>query len=319
VTTADGVVLGSTAVVDHGPSDHRMDLVVLSDGYRAEQLGDFARAVDAFCERLFATAPFDLLRGAVNVHRVDVASTDSGADDPASCEDGTSGTGRVARTFFDATFCGCGSRRLLTVDTQTALSVAWDRVPGFDMVFVHVNEPRYGGSGGPVAVFSAHPQAPLVALHEMGHTAFGLADEYPAKAGCSVPDAGHDVHPGPEPDYPNVTLDPLRGRLKWSDLVDAGTSLPTMRTPDPARCDVRPSPLPAGTVGAFEGADYHRAGVYRPEYDCMMRTLGAPFCAVCRREIRRQVLRYIAPPDVVSAAATSDSSSYSATGERSSQ
>jgi hypothetical protein len=290
VSEEDGAVAGLTTVVDHGPSSSRFDVVVTCDGYPATDLPTFADRVTAFCERFFDTAPFDVLRGLVNVHRLDVASTDSGADDPLTCVDGTTGDGATPRTRFDASFCGGGSRRLLTVDAAAVLATVAEHVPAYDMVFVQVNATRYGGSGGAVAVFSAHPEAAEIALHEMGHTAFGLADEYPAKAGCGQPDHGHDRHPGPEPDYSNVTLDPQAG--KWADLVTAGAALPTMVNPDPSRCDDRPSAVPAGTVGAFEGADYHRAGVYRPEYDCRMRTLGAPFCAVCQREIRRQVLRY---------------------------
>jgi IgA Peptidase M64 len=292
MTRRDGSVVGVTTVVDHGPSARRFDVVITGDGYRAEELTAFAEHVEAFCARLFATAPFDVLEPLLNVHRLDVASTDSGADEPSSCADGTPGSGAKARTFFDATFCGGGSRRLLTVDTATVLAVATDHVPAYDMVFVQVNAAAYGGSGGSVAVSSQHPEAAEIALHEMGHTAFGLADEYPSKAGCSRPDPGHDVHPGPEPDYPNVTLDPTGA--KWAELIGPGTALPTMTNPDPTRCDTRPSPVPPGTVGAFEGADYHRSGVYRPEYDCRMRTLGTDFCAVCQREIRRQVLRYAA-------------------------
>lgn len=292
MTSADGHVVGSTTVLDRGPSDNRFDIVVAGDGYREDELPLFRQRVDEFCGRLLDAAPFDVLRGLVNVHRLDVVSVESGADEPASCGDGTAGSGAQARTFFDATYCGAGAgnRRLLTVDTAAVLAAAGAAVPAYDLVFVQVNAMAYGGSGGAVAVFSAHPDAAEIALHEMGHTAFGLADEYPAKAGCAQPDPAHDRHPGPEPDYPNVTLDPAVA--KWADLVTPGTALPTMTNPDPSRCDQRPSPVAAGTVGAFEGADYHRAGVYRPEYDCRMRTLGAPFCAVCQREIRRQVLRY---------------------------
>src|SRR6202022_1378805 len=118
--------------------------------------------------------PFSSIIAAVNVFRVDVASTDSGADDPAAC----GGTGATARTYFDAAFCNQGIRRLLTVNTNTAVSTAASQVPEVHMGLVIVNSTVYGGSGGPVAVFSRDPQAAEIALHEMGHTAFGFADEY---------------------------------------------------------------------------------------------------------------------------------------------
>ena len=44
-----------------------------------------------------------------------------------------------------------------------------------------------------------------------------------------------------------------------------------MSNPDCATVDSRPSPVPAGTVGLFEGAHYYHCGAYRPEYSCKMR------------------------------------------------
>jgi hypothetical protein len=40
-------------------------------------------------------------------------------------------------------------------------------------------------------------------------------------------------------------------------------------------------------VGAFEGARYFHCGIYRPEFNCKMRVLSLPFCAVCQRRIRQ--------------------------------
>jgi hypothetical protein len=37
--------------------------------------------------------------------------------------------------------------------------------------------------GGSVAVSSTHPSASEIVTHEIGHTAFGLADEYDYYAG----------------------------------------------------------------------------------------------------------------------------------------
>ncbi len=70
---------------------------------------------------------------------------------------------------------------------------------------VIVNSPLYGGSGGAVATFSTHSAAVEIALHEMGHTAFGFADEYEYYAGCWTGETGRNVYPGGEPFEPNVT------------------------------------------------------------------------------------------------------------------
>src|SRR6266545_4932525 len=99
--TADGQVLGATQIVNNGSPARRFNLVLVSEGYQAGQMGQFATDAQSFVDTLFATPPFNDLRCAFNVYRVDVTSTDSGADDPAAC--GGSGTG--VATYFDASFC----------------------------------------------------------------------------------------------------------------------------------------------------------------------------------------------------------------------
>ena len=116
MSTADGSVVGTTQLVDNGPSSERLNLVIMGDGYQSAQLGQFATDAQSFLTKLFATAPFDsdAVKAAINVHRVDVTSTDSGADDPKAC---SGGTGTTARTYFDASFCRDGkARRLLGVN-----------------------------------------------------------------------------------------------------------------------------------------------------------------------------------------------------------
>jgi hypothetical protein len=149
---------------------------------------------------------------------------------------------------------------------------------------VIVNSTVYGGSGGQIAVFSLAPGAQEIGIHEMGHTAFGFADEYEYYAGCGV-DVDHDHHPGTEPTHPNVTINTNRDTIKWRDLIHSTTPLPTMANPNCSNCDPNPSPVPADTVGAFEGADYYHCGSYRPQFNCRMRALGNPFCAVCQQVI----------------------------------
>ena len=58
-----------------------------------------------------------------------------------------------------------------------------------------------------------------------------------------------------------------------------------MSNPDCAQVDSRPSTVPAGTVGLFEGARYYHCGAYRPEHACKMQALGLPFCRVCSKII----------------------------------
>ena len=111
----------------------------------------------------------------------------------------------------------------------------------------------YSGATGQVGRFSEGfclrrvqlaTGATEIAIHEMGHTAFGLADEYPYYAGGA--ETGHDHHPAGEPGEPNVTINTNRATLKWRWAVAPTTAIPTMSNPTCGTVDSRPSPVPAG-------------------------------------------------------------------------
>ena len=195
--TADGSIVGTTKVIDHGPNGDKWNLVVLGDGFRAADQADYTAAVTSLVNTLKATAPFDGVWDRVNVHRVDVHSTDAGADDPAACADGSSpagGTAVTAKTYFDSSFCNSGIRRLLVPDQALAVTTANAQVPGWDAILMIVNSTEFGGSGGTLATYSLAPAAIEIAIHEMGHAAFGLADEYEYFTGCASGEAGHNTH-----------------------------------------------------------------------------------------------------------------------------
>ncbi|HEX6136188.1 MAG TPA: M64 family metallopeptidase [Casimicrobiaceae bacterium] len=295
MTAADGFVSGSQKIVDHGPDAERYNVVILGDGYRAAEVAKYHADVQAVVDLLHQTAPFGDLWCGINVHRIDVASTDSGADDPLTCGDGSAGSGAVARTYFDATFCsGNLIRRQLTVDNASALGVAHAQVPAAHVTMVIVNSLVYGGSGGQVAAFSTAPGAAEIALHELGHTAFGLADEYEYYAGCASGETGHDVYAGGEPVEPNVTRNTNRATIKWRSVLSSAThALPTTANANCGQCDPQPNPRQPDYVGAYEGARYMHCGCYRPAYDCKMRTLGQPFCGACRKAIRDALAPYL--------------------------
>jgi hypothetical protein len=285
---ADGTVHGTTLIVNHGSPSERWNLVIVSDGYQASELSTFASDAQNVVNALFAAPPFNdpggilvpSIQSAINVHRVDVSSTDSGADDPAAC----GGSGATAATYFDASFCNGGIRRLLLVNNATMLNVVNAQVPQWHAILCLVNSSLYGGGGGTVATSSKAAGALEVALHELGHSAFGLADEYEYWAGCGV-DTDRNNHPAAEPSEPNVTATLVP--LKWSSLVMPGTAIPTTNNANCAVCDPQANPVGATTVGAFEGAHYYHCDAYRPQYDCKMRALGHDWCAVCRQKIRQ--------------------------------
>src|SRR5262249_42257990 len=112
---------------------------------------------------------------------------------------------------------------VLAFDNQRLRRVA--QFAPYEFVEILVNGRTYGGGGifnlySTVAVDNAF--ANYVFVHEFGHHFAGLADEYYTSA-VAYTTPSERV----EPWEPNATalLDPEK--LKWKDLVAAGTPLPT--------------------------------------------------------------------------------------------
>jgi len=102
--------------------------------------------------------------------------------------------------------------------------------------------------------------------------------------GCGLDDPSHNHYSGGEPLQPDITASPTAAS-KWADLINTST-LPTSQNPDCSQCPPDINPPPSNLiVGTYEGAGYYHCGLYRPSYNCKMRMLGQPFCAVCRRVI----------------------------------
>lgn len=220
-----------------GPPERRFDLVVLADGFTTGELDGFVRTTQAIRQELRSTPPFSTLRGVINLTRVDRVG-------PGDIVLGTE--------LEDA--------RLLRVDEQRAVDVARRHTEGPDAVLVVVNRRAYGGFGGDaVAAVTIHHRAGPLALHELGHAAFDLADEY---------GGNEEAVSGPgEPHRVNVSRVGDPRLVKWRDLIGSEPE-----------------------VGCHEGGDRTTYGVYRPSTTCRMRSLRAPFCPVCHREIARRLI-----------------------------
>lgn len=279
----DGAVLAFRQLVNNGANNLRYNIVMVSEGYAASEMPLFRTHCRGFLRTLFWTAPFDTLRCTFNVFALEVSSTASGTDDPATCADGSTGSGAMPATYFDSTMCGGGRvRRLVSVDARSVKNTVAGFLPQAHSIVVLVNSPLFGGAAGDVAVFTTTPGWEETALHEFGHM-LGLADEYGCYV-CDGTDSGRrydwfeSLFKYGLPTEPNVSDTSARS-LKWANQVASTTPMPTT-----------PGSVPAGTVGAFESAKYYDVGLFRPEENCRMRAPG-PFCAVCRAAI----VSYLAP------------------------
>jgi hypothetical protein len=294
---SDGHVIGLTKIHDSGPPDQRFNLVLIAEGFTDTQQQLFQTRAREFTDFFFSQAPFDdeQVACAINVYRLDVVSNEEGADSPACGNEPEGPTPDVA-TYFDATLCPggviartIGGNDILVI--QTVLAV----LPEATEMLVIVNHADRHGTGGLIGwTTTGGANWKEVALHEMAHVSFALADEYDCLS-CEQGETGHDHFTDPEPLEPNVSIEPDPALVKWSTLVTAGPDVPTMPNPDCSERNLGPSPVPAGTVGTFEGARYFHCDVFRPAYACRMRDSDDPFCPVCQQAIRDTIGAYSAP------------------------
>jgi hypothetical protein len=297
MSASDGTVIGLTKILDNGPDNQRFNIVIVAEGFqntmadqtafnnRCQQIVDAFRAEPWFSEGLLA---------AMNIHRLNVSSTDAGADNPATCADMSTATAVNAATYFDSTYCSSGVRRCLAADWSLVRSTITAQIATWHAAVVLVNSAMRGGcaSGN---VFAAALSADWldVVMHELGHAAFRLADEYSTWQGCSSGETDRDHAPGDEPDERNITATSGLAGLKWGHLVGPLTPVPTMQNPDCSNCDQRANVRADNfEIGLYEGAGYYHCGLYRPAFTCRMRDSSQPFCRVCVEGVQERLREF---------------------------
>jgi hypothetical protein len=300
-----------------GPSESKVDLLILGDGYTRAQRSKFEKDARRLVSILFSTSPFKERKQDFNVWGL---CREPGISRPS--------TGIHRRSRIGATYDAFGSERyVLTFDNRSFRDVA--SFAPYEFVEILVNGNTYGGGGifGLYSTVAADSLwSPYVFVHEFGHHFAGLADEYYTSDAPILPDAERV-----EPWEPNVTALKDPAQLKWKALLTPGIPIPTpwrkeefenfSRAIQVERKKIRADRRPesemdalftrekgevtrilgtdryAGKVGAFEGAMYESRGYFRPEEDCIMFTRDeVPFCRVCQAAISRIIDLYVKGP-----------------------
>ena len=300
-----------------GDSATKVDFLIIGDGYTARELRKFEADARRLTKVLFETSPFKEHKNDFNVWALCPPSLESGISRPS--------TGVYRDSPVGSTYDAFGSERyILSFDNHKLRRVA--QFAPYEFIEILANNRTYGGGGifnlySTVAADNAF--ANYVFVHEFGHHFAALADEYYTSpvAYAPAPATGRV-----EPWEVNVTalLDPLK--LKWRDLVETGTPLPTpwnkdeyeqaSRAYQKRRAAIRQANRPEsemealffenlrseqemfkkekywGKVGAFEGANYEAKGYYRPQVDCIIFSRTDYFCKVCKRGIEDVIKLY---------------------------
>ena len=260
-------------VEEHGDRDLRINFVFLSEGYTAAEMGKFATDAAAAVDVVFNREPWREYRSYFNIYRIEVASAESGCDYGE-----TSGPSEIRDTWFETGFTVPEVPQWVAA-TPNGEARAYDLldalVPEYDIAVILVNDAKYGGTGGPIAVVTTHPLGAAVIEHELGHSFGNLADEY-----------DQDLPDYSPAEAPNNTAETARDLVRWRHWFESATPVPTPETDGFS-----------DTVGLFEGSMYRATGWYRPHLDSVMRHLNRPCGAVNREQLVLNIHALVSPLD----------------------
>jgi hypothetical protein len=257
-----------TMLRNSGIPARKVDLAILAEGYKKEEMEKFVKDAARLTDSLFAVEPFASLKDEFNIYALKTPSEESGTDIP--------GRNIYVNTLFNSSFYTFNIARYLTTTDLKSVSDQAASIP-YDFLIVLVNSNEYGGGGfyNFISVCtSGHPLAPNVFIHEFGHEFAGLGDEY-----YNSEVAYEDFYNlKVEPWEPNLTT-LVNFKSKWGSLIDPSTPVPTPRT-DAFK----------HKTGVFEGGGYMEKGIYSPMEDCRMKSNKPDsFCPVCQDAIRKAI------------------------------
>jgi len=255
-------VIGKDTLILNCPSSHCLNIVILGDGYTASEMDKFVDDAETVTNRLFEEPPFENYKNYFNVFLVRVASQESGikhggtADD---CPDPDFHPVSNPNNYFGTRFDVGGIHRLVVpANNGLVVSTLATTFPNYDIVMILGNTPFYGGSGGSFATTTMHTSATLIAIHELGHSFSGLADEYYAGAQFMN-------------ERPNLTQDNNPGTIKWNSWLTPETGI---------------------GIHPHTGDDTW----FKPtHHNCMMEQLNKPFCEVCSETTTYKILQLVSP------------------------
>ena len=255
-------------VVNSGESATKVDIVIIPDGYTADEMDKFKEDCNRFAGYLFGSSPFKENEDKFNIWGIEAPSEDSGTDIPA--EDVWN------NTVVNSTFYTFDLERYLMTSANKELRNLSSYAP-YDQIYILVNSQMYGGGSiynhYSVCV-SDDTNSEFVFVHEFGHGFVSLGDEYFTSDVAYNDFYSKEV----EPLDPNLTT-LVDFNSKWKDMVEEGTPIPTPDTEEYA-----------DQVGVFEGGGYVTEGVYRPSSDCTMKSITVDnFCPVCKRAIQQMI------------------------------
>lgn len=252
-----------------GSAQEKIDIVILPDGYQAEEMDLFKSDCDKFAKELFNYSPYNEYKDHFNIVGIMAPSEHSGNDIPADSIWKNTQLSSSFYTFDSERYC-------MTEDFKSVRDLAANAP--YDQIYILVNNEKYGG--GAIYNFynvsvNSNAKAGQIFIHELGHGFIGLGDEYYSSSTSYNEFYNLEV----EPWEPNITT-MVDFDSKWKHLVAKDIPIPT---PDIEQYK--------GVTGVFEGGGYVAKGVYRPRHDCLMNSFKDDvFCDACKEAIIEMII-----------------------------
>jgi hypothetical protein len=194
-----------------------VDLVILGEGYQADESEKFKKDLAYYSDLFFSIEPYKSRKKMFNITGIFSPSEQSGTDEPRERS--------YKNTEFGSSFNSFDLDRYCLDEDNKSIRDAAGEVP-YDAVMIMVNIDRYGGGGiynWQTVFCTGSAWHDYVFLHEFGHAFAGLGDEY-----FSSPVAYEDYFtPGVEPLDPNITILPDTSSVKWKQYLSPGIKVPT--------------------------------------------------------------------------------------------
>ena len=257
-----------------GDSKEAIDVVILAEGYTAEEMDIFMEDAKITAKEILSYEPFKSHKEKFNFIAVQSSSVDSNVSVPQDEAWRDTAVGSNFMTFY--------MERYLTSGEVYDMYDIVTNIPCEHFVIL-ANTDTYGGGGiynSYTLTTAHHPSFKPVVVHEFGHSFGGLGDEYFYETADNNDEMHSLTH---EPWEPNITT-LVDFDSKWADMVDKNIEIPTKVTEKRSK---------NYTVGVYEGGGYRSKGIYRPTDVCRMRNNTAErFCPVCERALERVILHH---------------------------
>jgi hypothetical protein len=265
--SGENAFLGFTRMNAPRPSERRIDVALMGDGYVLDRQDRFDKDAQGHLEVLLREPVYAAYETYFNWWRFNLASKETGVDeveppppDEELEERRQKRKPRRLREYETALDCKAAGPQNQVMANPRRVWHYLSYLDVNDALAICFAQKGVLGMGG-MGIATTGPKG--VVVHEFGHAFGGLLDEYAVNPG----------EPAGQVEAANATT--RKDDPPWRHFLDA-------RVPG---------------VGVYEGGATFQTGVWRPAASCAMNVGGSAYCPVCREATILTIYTYVSPID----------------------